>query len=384
VAFVWNWWGALGLIGLPLALAMAAVVYFAAPGRSVNRRLALVLFFEGVTVTVCAAGLDTFLTSPVDYFATQGVHATAVIAIPFLYLIFLGAALDTPLVRPLKHKLAVPALVGIMLLLEALRFAYPRQFVAGLDQPWYATWAVVDGPWFVLATQFWGVVSLFGLAAGLDAWRRSKTDIARRRAKAYVMAFGLRDIYWTLVLFVILPHMNPYHDVLWGIVFTQGMSLGHIVFVSVLGYGILKTQLFDIDLRVKWTVKQSTVAASFVGVFFVVSESAQSLFSVQFGPVMGMVAAGALVFAISPLQRLGERVSSAALPGVSDSPEYLSYRKLQVYRATLEGAWADGEVTAKERTMLDRLRRELGIQAQDADAVEREVQSILAPAAVPG
>lgn len=47
MSFIWNPWGVLGVVALVVAVAMAAFVYFTAPGRSLNRRLALVLFLRG-------------------------------------------------------------------------------------------------------------------------------------------------------------------------------------------------------------------------------------------------------------------------------------------------------------------------------------------------
>lgn len=62
------------------------------------------------------------------------------------------------------------------------------------------------------------------------------------------------------------------------------------------------------------------------------------------------------------------------MPAVSATPEYVVYRKLDVYRAAFEGLYADAAASEKERAMLDRLRMKLGIQAADAQAIEEQVQ----------
>jgi hypothetical protein len=142
--------------------------------------------------------------------------------------------------------------------------------------------------------------------------------------------------------------------------------------VAIFAYAIIRHQLFDIDLKLKWTIKQSTVAAAFVAVFFTVSEVAQSVFQSSLGSIAGIIAAGALVFAIAPLQRFAERVSETALPGVKDTAEYRLVRKREVYRAAIEAALADGEITGKERSMLASLQDQLGLSASDALELERE------------
>ena len=49
-------------------------------------------------------------------------------------------------------------------------------------------------------------------------------------------------------------------------------ALGTLLAVPLIAYGILRAHLFDIDLRIRWTIKQSTVAAVFVAVFYLVAE----------------------------------------------------------------------------------------------------------------
>lgn len=48
----------------------------------------------------------------------------------------------------------------------------------------------------------------------------------------------------------------------------QLYALTLLVYVVLVSYGVLTAQLFDIDFRIRWTVRQSTVAAAFVAVYF--------------------------------------------------------------------------------------------------------------------
>ena len=44
-------------------------------------------------------------------------------------------------------------------------------------------------------------------------------------------------------------------------------GLWYLLRDQMLVYALLRTQLFDIDLKVKWTIKQSTVAGVFIGIY---------------------------------------------------------------------------------------------------------------------
>ena len=74
-------------------------------------------------------------------------------------------------------------------------------------------------------------------------------------------------------------------------------ALGTLLAIPLIAYGILRTKLFDIDLRIRWTIKQSTVAA---------------------------------------------------MPNTENTPEYAMFRKMQVYEAALTDAEAiEGELRTR-------------------------------------
>jgi hypothetical protein len=140
-------------------------------------------------------------------------------------------------------------------------------------------------------------------------------------------------------------------------------------------YALLRHQLFDIQLRVRWTIRQSTVAAAFIGVFFVVSESASTFLSASgLGPYLGIAAAGLLVFALAPLQRAAERVADRAMPGVKPAGQMSHGERARVYLDAARTAWADGVLIAEERELLDRLGDSLGLSADEARRLESEAR----------
>ncbi|MGQ0536319.1 MAG: hypothetical protein ACT4PT_09625 [Methanobacteriota archaeon] len=150
-------------------------------------------------------------------------------------------------------------------------------------------------------------------------------------------------------------------------------GLVRLATVAILAYAILRHQLLGLDVKVKWTLKQSTVAAAFVGVFFVVSESASTFFAGSVGPYLGIAAAGLLVFAIAPLQHLAQRVADKAMPGVKSVAEMDPVERARVYREACARAWADGSVSREERGMLQQLRASLNLDGETALRIEEDV-----------
>jgi hypothetical protein len=201
--------------------------------------------------------------------------------------------------------------------------------------------------------------------------------MARSRAGVFALAFGSRDILWgpiyagaTWALWA-GTYMVVDPDASGPIYFLY--AFGTFLAVPLIAYGILRTQLFDIDLRIRWTIKQSTVAAAFIAVFYLVTEGADRLLESELGSWIGLLASAFLVFFLAPLQRFAERVASLAMPNTQNTPEYAAFRKLQVYEAALEEALPGG-ISEKERALLNHLRDSLGIAPADAATLESDLQ----------
>jgi len=109
-------------------------------------------------------------------------------------------------------------------------------------------------------------------------------------------------------------------------------------------------------------------------VFLVVEQLVSNYFSGQFGVLLGAIVAGLMLFGLDHIRHFAGKLANEAMPSVSATPEYLAYRKLEVYRAAYEGLYSDGQVSGKERATLDRLRVKLGIQAADALALEAQIR----------
>lgn len=363
----WTTWALPGLLALPVAWAAAVVVFRTASHRELNRRLSCLLLLEGTWL----GGTAFFLVEDPGIALAIGIVAVgAMVALPFQYLSFLGVALDTPLVAPFRSRLAFWFLAAGGLGAAGWVLLSPATFIGELYSPPWATWNFHFRPTGQRAALVVGLVSLFGLVAALHAHRRARAgSAARARARWFAIAFGLRDAYLgtTMVLYGVLRGIPFWGD----FIYNTGQHAIYLIFVLLLAYGVLHTQLFDIDLKVKFALKQSTVAAFFAVAFFVGSEVLERFVPVE-GVVLGLLVSGGIVLVLRPIQRFAEGLSTRLMGGVRDTPEYRRERKHQVYRAAIEGAIEDGVVSRRERAILSRLREELGLPEAEAVGLERE------------
>lgn len=212
-----------------------------------------------------------------------------------------------------------------------------------------------------------GFLATVLLYRGARSRGRPPLGQVRRFALAVLVPFLAVVVLANLALSGLLPRLTALHA------FEFAGSTWILAMPLLAAYALVRHQLFGVDVRVKWTIRQSTVAAVFLTVFFVVSEGAQQLFSERIGPFLGIVAAGALLFALAPLQRVAERVADAAMPGVKDLPQMDHEERLHIYRDQARFAWSDRSLSPDERAMLDQLRERLGLSAEDAVRIEGEV-----------
>ncbi len=363
--FQTNSVGILALVALVMCWSFAAVLYRVGTTGSVARKLSLLLVVEGVTL-ISTGYIDLFFTPavtsrnwyPVWFRAEEIVHTLGDCAMLALYPPFLATALKTKLTHPFaENRVQVTLMVASVALFFAVLLS-PLKFGATLL--------------YLLLTLLFG----FALVASFQAWQ-SASGAARSRARAFTLAFGFRDVCWGIVygtaIWMIWSGQYALVDSNASTPIYIVYAFGTLLAVPLIAYGILRAHLFDIDLRIRWTIKQSTLAAAIVAIVFAASEGADRFLSANLGSGAGLLAAALVVFFLAPLQRLAERVASAVMPNTQNTPEYIAFRKMQVYEVAIEEALVGG-ISQKERALLNRLRDSLGISSLDAETLERELQ----------
>jgi hypothetical protein len=366
----------LGVVAIAICWALAVVLFRVGPAGGVARKLSVLLVIEGLALVT--AGFPDFAIGLGDDFYTRHPWLDPVVGITHflsdagmiaLYPPFLAAALGTALTRPFagtKMRIAL-AVVGVTLAIVA---------VAGM-----ALWGSQKeaAALYISVT----LLFLFALVASLNAWRNAKPGIAQTRAGLFAVAFGIRDLFWCFTYgasfwMAANGFFSPEYAIFW--VAKVVYALGTLFAVPLIAYGILRAHLFDIDLRIRWTIKQSTLAGIIVAIIFVISEGASTILSEELGNVAGLLAAGVVIFFLTPLQHFAERVAANAMPNTENTPQYVAYRKMQVYEAALVDALAEGGISPKERALLGHLQESLGITAADAAAIENDLLSGRQPA----
>lgn len=357
----------LGAGGAVVAFAFAIIVWRANARSRGNRGLAALLIVEGL-FQATLAGTSVYGETAVG---ALYIPWTALTTIAVAYLLFC-TTLDGPMARRLAARPMRAAIVLVCLASLVWAIGSGVRLARGgatLDE-------IEDGfgwPWIVF-----GLASVLALVISVDAFRASpRESTARRRARAYSIAFGVRDalyagaiLWWPIAEFVLRSESaSEVSPLLSGI--------APFAFIGLLAYGILSTQLFDIDLRIKWGISRSTVIT--IGIVAVLGalKTAEYTFNRTFGAVAAGLTAGVVLVLAPRLNKLGDRIANAAMPSVQPTSDYLAFKKLEVYKAAVESALETGNVIdPNERVMLDRLRAKLGLSAADATAVEAEVQPI--------
>jgi hypothetical protein len=374
--FYFNPMAFLELLAVLLCWALAVVLFRVKTGGSTARMLAWLLVVEGITLFTSGIWFgfikpevgNLWFENP-DQFplphkldAANGIiHTIGDCLMLALYPSFLAAALNTKLTRPFGTKpMRIAAAVLAVLLFLVIAFASKDVGTITL----FATLTILFG---------------FALVAAIHAWYTAPEGAGRSRAGVFALAFGVRDLCWGFV------YLSGIYRILIGIYGTGAdpdyvysiYRLSTLVYVPILAYGILHNQLFDIDLKIRWAIKQSTFAALVIGIVFILSEGAEFIISAELGEAWGLVAAAVALLFIKPLQAFAERCVSILMPNIKNTPEYRDNRKLEVYEAAFEEAIREGGISAKERTLLNHLRDSLAISEADANAIERRLEQTL-------
>lgn len=371
MAFQWAPIALLGIIGsLPLFL-LAPMLYLAAPRNRRNVLYSLLITLQGIAA-LCGASLMYLTTEPATAFAFQFI-TNWLIAVSIALLLVFAGTLDSPLSRPFRSWWGVAPLTLATAAFCAYALQEPSIIIGGVRPASYAPWDGVGTPITAAIFIFGPLIYVYLILVGVSAMRGApRASAARAHARALAWAFGIRGICLAIAM-PMLVFGSTDGTTIWALIV---LEVGVVAQAAVLTHGIVKTQLFDVELKIKWTIRKGTLAAAFVGVFFVVSEGAQTLLSAQMGPVAGLLAAGALVFAIAPLQRFADGLADRAMPRVQDTEEYRLVRKREVYRAAVETALEEGgDITPKERGMLATLQDQLDIGAKDAHDIERAARA---------
>lgn len=354
-------------IAVPFAALHFALAYRRRHGKHADAAPGLLVPFA-----ILAAALVTEAL----YLLDHGIVGTPSDPGPLLAVVFLVwptyAAIG--LVFAVEHRRATSGQARMALLLAAVGTSLAPLYFASFEVLLLsAEWAQgrpppLDGPLAWASA----VANLLTLAFVAETARRILAGTRWwRRTPFLAWSAALATAAGTVALF--LQGTAADEDILPG-----ALGLWSLAFPVAVTYALVKHRLFDAEVKLRFAIKGTTLATFFLATFLVVGKLTESWAERVFGQnwVVGAVAAGLLLFLITPLQSLADRLARRAVPG--QGPAGGSHdERVQLYREQLEIAWADGSLTPKERLLFARLQERLGIPAEEAGRLETEVLAAL-------
>lgn len=337
---------------------------------------------RGALVVTMVATLLWYAFAP-DLFIQGNQLSPIAILDPLMHILYAVVALVTFM----EYRATPPGALRNSLLVLSLAFATQAVF-----RPFQITTELLASEVFGVATgtftatelaihlsmRIVGILATLVLAVALARTGYRGDAVTRSQATRYLAILALPALNGIIVavMGLVAPdERNPYAWTLY-----TSTAVWALAFVFLAGYGIVRYQLFNIELQARFVLKQGTLISSIAVLFLILSEVIESLIAIpdnwSIPDVVASVGAALLLAALfRPLQRAAERVTVRLMPGVEHSEEYGKRRMVQLYRAAYEGAVKDGVITDKEMDVLVHLRRELGISPQQARHVEKEVRT---------
>lgn len=330
--------------------------------------------------------LAVALAFEVAYLVDHGLYGSAVHPGPFLAFVFLPwptyaviallFARDFRRVKMHRQEKAMEfAALGFSLVpLFFATFSVEMFLVALSNQP-----LAEDSPTLALqVTELVAMVSTLVLI-GAVTWNLVKapnaTSAMRRRLTTFWgLAFGSASVLAAAHLALPQAQVTVPVQVLF--------SLWSLALALCVTYALVKHRLFDAEVKLRFAIKGTTLAAMFLAAFFIVNKVTENIVAANTpgrgttAAIAGGVVAGLLLFALAPLQRIADRLANRAVPAGKQAHGTHAERVL-LYREQLEIAWADGRLTPKERLLFSKLQERLGISADEALKLETEVLSSL-------
>lgn len=246
--------------------------------------------------------------------------------------------------RPLPRSV-VAAIYAPCVLLAPWGILQPDAYIAAVALPFFALFTALNVPFLAIA---WRV------------HRNAPTVIQRTEGRYMVLYLAITApiVAEGLAIFLLFGRFA-----LWEI------ALAYAVGTAVLLYGALKHEIFDLNAHARRAALGTMAAGAFALLFLGLEQLLQDVLA---GGTSGLVAAAASAAAVAPLAHVARKPLERLLPDAGEA------RKVELYRAQLELALADGAVTDREAELLGRTRRALGITEAQHSLLEREVRTGLA------
>ncbi len=364
--FFWNWWSI--PYWLSFIISLILTILLVTKKREGNVRLFIVIVGL-ITVNTLAMSLAANSLDP-DFWLVM--IAMTVITGPLAVSgIFHYAYIFLKQSTIFEHKkvliVYVVPLILITLILVRPEILWPN-VVEVPDRSNYGIYGSTEPP----IAYLWSYYNLYqGLILGLVAitfFRAYRTVDLKGRVQAayYVLACIIPAFALTITSFLEYIGITSKIEL-------SGVTSG--IAIAIISIGILKAQLFDIEVIVSKSVKYMVMNIIFAWIFVISRELFTPLISTVLfseSQVAMLIAGFIMVTVFVPIKNVASNFTDKLLPKKSGALDAYS-ENFEIYYNQLELAWEDNRVTEKERRMLSTLRSALKISEDEHQQMEREV-----------
>lgn len=363
------------------AFALAALSFRARPKATENRLLAAFLILVGASAAITPIRHLFPMSYEREMWSAAAFRGVGISYFPLLLAI--AGTFRVPLARPFATRAGIAFSCGLTGAILVWTFLFPgwlivmRPTADGWTSGYYGS-----TPAFITAGTV--LVTTYALLVGIQAIRRARRgSLERAQAIALVLAVaaivsvGAANALIMVALNTIDPQVHVSYMGAMAGAYPAMTSIAALVGIVILALGMLRLQLLEVDLRVKWTIRRGTVVGAIVASAVIVAELAQIWVSSTLGVVAGLAAALLLLVVKRPLERFAERVANAAMPGVDNTREWREARAAELYRTAVRLALADGTVNAEEESQLETFAKQLGLEAARAIELRLDVLSAI-------
>jgi len=272
-----------------------------------------------------------------------------------------------------EHKTILVIYLGplalISMLLIASEFVYPEVVAIpnGSNYGIYGATASRIPFFWAIYNLYQGFLLIFATINFIQIYKQA-SDLERKRAAYFILALLAPAI--ALILTSFLNYL--------GIGFKLELStVATAIAMSIITIGILKAQLFDIDLILSQSVRYTFMNVGLAWIFVLSREILTPLISAiifRGSQVATLIAGFIVITVLAPIKNFTSNLTDKLFPQFKRSLRP-PLNKLEIYRTQLESVWSDGNVTTKEKRTLDTLRHSLGISLEEHEQLELEIRS---------
>ncbi|MFQ5819936.1 MAG: histidine kinase N-terminal 7TM domain-containing protein [Candidatus Heimdallarchaeota archaeon] len=369
-SYFWNWWSLPYWLSFVASLIVTILLVVKKREGTVQLFIvaAILITFNTLVSSLAACTLDPDLW--LKFIASTVITGPLAISIIFHYSFSLLIKEPTIKGMILEHKrilivyLVPLVLISMVLIVPELLWPevvlVPERSNYGI---YGTTPARISYIWSIY--NFYQGLMLFLVTINFFRIYRHTVGLERKQAAYFILAALVPAIALTIVGFI--QYLG----------FPNKLELSTVavaIAMSIIAIGVLRAQLFDIELIVSKSVKYTLLNILLAYVFVISREILTPLISDIFfsGSQVAMLLAGFMVVTLfTPIKNATSSITAKLLP--ADRPQRLTTDNLELYRRQLEIAWTDKTITEKEQMMLDALKSSFGISPEDHNRLKREV-----------